>query len=224
MSVQTEGYTEAIAHLPQGALLRIPAVTWEDYEALLEEMGDAYHVRVSYNYGCLEIMSPLPEHEAFADILLMITREITRTLGIKLETRGSMTIRNVRQRQGVEPDVCFYVRHAERIIGKRRLDFSSDPPPDIVAEIDITNESHAKFPIYAALGVPEIWHYDGHTMSFYKLEERSYEPTTHSLALPLLPSTVLAQWLEQSTLEGQDVTLDTVRAWVRTQPPQHLNR
>jgi Uma2 family endonuclease len=31
----------------------------------------------------------------------------------------------------------------------------------LVLEIDITHESSRKFPIYAALGVPEIWRCDG---------------------------------------------------------------
>ncbi|MBO0719619.1 MAG: Uma2 family endonuclease, partial [Blastocatellia bacterium] len=44
------------------------------------------------------------------------------------------------------------------------LDFRVDPPPDIVVEIDIHHSSVAKLPIYAALGVPEIWRYDGYTL------------------------------------------------------------
>ena len=81
----------------RGATLRIPQVSWADYDQLLADLGDDYHVRVSYDCGCLEIMSPLPEHEEFADVVLSITREITRELGVKLETRGSMTIRSAWQ-------------------------------------------------------------------------------------------------------------------------------
>ena len=117
MSTQTASYIEAIEHLPKGAILRLPHVSWEDYEQLLADLSDDYHVRVSYACGWLEIMSPLPEHEEFADVVLGITREITRELGVKLETRGSMTIRSAWQAQGAEPDTCFYVQNAARIIG-----------------------------------------------------------------------------------------------------------
>jgi hypothetical protein len=47
MSVQTASYIEAIEHLPTGATLRIPHVRWKDYDQLLAELGDDYHVRVS---------------------------------------------------------------------------------------------------------------------------------------------------------------------------------
>ena len=219
MTVQTARYIDAIDHLPTGALLRIPDVSWDDYEQLLAEMGDEYHVRVSYNCGTLEIMSPLPEHEEFAEVILGITREITRELGVKLETRGSMTMRRAWLNKGAEPDTCFYVQNAERIIGKRSLDFNTDPAPDIVVEIDITSVSRNKFPIYAALGVTEIWCYDGSTASFYVLTGTEYVAITHSHAFPFLPSTMLDQWLAISKTAGQDAALDTARAWTHAQKP-----
>jgi len=215
VSTQTASYVEAIEHLPKGAILRLPQVSWEDYNQLLADLGDDYHVRVSYACGWLEIMSPLPEHEEFTDIVLGITREITRELGVKLETRGSMTIRSAWQSKGAEPDTCFYVQNAARIIGKRSLDFNTDPPPDIVVEIDLTNASQSKFPIYAALGVHEIWRYDGNQAYFYHLSAEQYVEILHSRAFPFLTSIVLAQLIEQSKTEGQDAALDAARAWVR---------
>jgi Uma2 family endonuclease len=215
MSTQTASYIEAIEHLPKGAILRLPHVSWEDYEQLLADLGDDYHVRVSYACGWLEIMSPLPEHGEFAEVVQDIAREITRELGVKLEARGSMTIRSVWQSKGAEPDTCFYMQNAARIIGKRSLDFNTDPPPDIVVEIDLTNASQSKFPIYAALGVPEIWRYDGSQAYFYHLSAEQYVETSHSRAFPFLTSTVLAQFIAQSKTEGQDAALDAARAWVR---------
>ena len=220
MSVQTASYIEAIEHLPKGATLRIPAVRWEDYEQLLADLGDEYHVRVSYNCGYLEIMSPLPEHGKFGEVVQDIAREITRELGVKLEAYGSMTIRSAWQSKGAEPDTCFYVQSAERIIGKRSLDFNTDPPPDIVVEIDLTNASQHKFPIYAALDVPEIWRYDGSQAYFYHLAGEEYVETSHSRAFPFLPSAVLAQLIDQSETAGQDAALDAARAWVRDHKPQ----
>jgi Uma2 family endonuclease len=219
MSTQTASYIEAIEHLPKGALLRLPQVSWEDYDQLLADLGDDYHVRVSYACGWLEIMSPLPEHERFGEIVQDIAREITRELGVKLEACGSMTIRSAWQAQGAEPDTCFYVQNAARIIGKRSLDFNVDPPPDIVVEIDVTNVSQPKFPIYAALGVPEIWRYDGSQAYFYHLAGEQYVETAHSRAFPFLTGATLAQFIEQSKTAGQDTALDAARAWVRANKP-----
>jgi len=39
MSTQTASYIEAIEHLPKGAILRLPQVSWEDYEQLLAMAG-----------------------------------------------------------------------------------------------------------------------------------------------------------------------------------------
>ncbi len=83
-----------------------------------------------------------------------------------------------------EPDTSFYVQNAARMIGKRRIDLETDPPPDVVVEIDVSNESLSKFPIYAALGMPEIWLYDGQEARFYQLSEQSYQETPCSLAFP----------------------------------------
>ena len=215
MSIQTASYIEAIEHLPAGATLRIPHVRWEDYDQLLTELGDDYHVRVSYDCGCLEIMSPLPEHGKFAEVVQDIAREITRELGVKLEACGSMTIRSAWQSKGAEPDTCFYVQNAARIIGKRSLDFNTDPPPDVVVEIDLTNASQHKFPIYAALAVPEIWRYDGSQVYFYHLADAQYVESSHSRVFPFLTGAVLRQFIEQSKTEGQDAALDAARAWAR---------
>ena len=87
--------------------------------------------------------------------------------------------------KGAEPDGSFYVQNADAIIGKRRIDLSVDPPPDVVVEIDITSESLSKFPIYAAFGVPEIWRYDGRAAQIYHLVNQSYVETDASLAFPV---------------------------------------
>lgn len=94
---------------------------------------------------------------------------LSEELGIPLETRGSATWKRRSIRKGTEPDTCFYVANAASVIGKRSIVLDTDPPPDVAVEIDVTNESLSRFPIYAALGVPEIWRYDGRSACFYEL-------------------------------------------------------
>src|SRR5439155_11054154 len=106
-------------------------------------------------------MRPLPEHEEYKESLYTLVRAFAEERGITLETRGSATWKRRKFQKGAEPDTCFYIGNAERIIGRRKIDLESDPPPDVAVEIDTTNESLSKFPIYAALGVPEIWRYNG---------------------------------------------------------------
>lgn len=220
MLAQTEIYLDAIEHLPLGATLRLSDVSWGEYEELLAQIGDnSPGYRVSYDRGRLEIMSPRSDHEKHKDFILSLARIFSEEADISLETLGSTTYRLRSKLKGAEPDTSFYVQNAARIIGKHLLDLETDPPPDVVVEIDTTNESSGKFPIYAALGVPEIWLYDGHKMLFHQLTGQDYAEVSHSLAFPLLSAELLTEFLERSKPEGQTAALKAFRQWARAQVP-----
>ena len=215
MSIRTADHLDAVRHLPAGATLIIHAFAWEEYERLLDDLSDGSHVRVSYDRGNLEVTSPLPEHEDYARFIDDLVRALSDTLDLKLEKRGSATWKKRSLARGVEPDACYYVRNADRIIGKRTIDLESDPPPDIVVEIDVTNESLSKFPIYCALSVPEIWRYDGRIAQFYELGVDAYWEVLESPCFPGLKPATLAEALEQSKTEGQTAALAAFRQRLR---------
>ncbi len=219
MSTQTASYIEAIEHLPKGAILRLPHVSWEDYEQLLADLGDDYHVRVSYACGWLEIMSPLPEHGEFAEVVQDIAREITRELGVKLEARGSMTIRSAWQakaRSQIPVSMCRTPRvssgsaaSTSTLIHHLTLWLrSTSPTPH--------NPSFLYMPPWVCLK-------SGVTMAVRRIfiisQANSMLRQSHSQAFPFLSSTVLAQLIEQSKTEGQDAALDAAREWVRVNKP-----
>jgi len=215
MSAHTTDYLEVIEHLPEGAMLRLERISWDEYEQLLEEMTARPGLRVSYDHGRVEIMSPTHEHEEYKDFIYSLVRLLSDELGIELETRGSATYRQKRLLKGAEPDCSFYVQNASTVIGNRRIELGIDPPPDIVVEIDITNESLGKFPIYVAFGVPEIWRYDGERTEIYTLVNQSYIEAAQSLAFPCLTAQTLTDFIEQSKTEGQSAALRAFRLWVR---------
>jgi Uma2 family endonuclease len=213
MGIPTAGYLEAIDHLPDGATLVLHQFGWEDYERLIEELQDRPRLRVSYDSGTLEIMSPLPEHEEYARFIEDLVRALGDELDLLVEKRGSATWKRRRLAKGVEADACFYVATAERIIGKRQIDLEVDPPPDVAVEIDVTNESLRKFATYAALGVPEIWRYDTaeRRVSFYELAGNAYDEIPESRFFPGLTPAALGAALEQSKTEGQTAALRAFR-------------
>lgn len=212
MSTRTAPYLDAIEHLPNGATLVIQNVAWDDYESLVEELIDRPNLRVSYDRGKLEIMSPLPEHEIDARIIDSIARIYSEHLDLKLENYGSTTWKRRLLERGLEPDSCYYVANADRIIGKsHHIDLETDPPPDICVEVDITNESFSKFSIYAALGVPEIWRYEGDGVHFYEFVSGAYQEIAQSSCLHGLKPAMLATALEQSKTEGQTAALRAFR-------------
>lgn len=216
MSTQIVDYMDAIEHLPAGATLRLSSVSWEEYEALLADLVLWPGMRVTYDNGKVEIMSPSREHEMYKEFVLRLAQTISDESGIILETSGSTTFRQKHKAKGAEPDTCFYVQNAARIIGKRKLDLEVDPPPDVVVEVDMANDSLSKFNIYAAFGVPEIWRYDGEQMYIYKLANQSYEEVSISLAFPSLTADALTNFIAQSKTLGQTAALIAFRQWWRS--------
>lgn len=214
----SDGYLEAIAHLPEGATLLFQLVPWERYEKLLEELGRRYRARISYDHGRLEINMPLPIHDKHKDFTTRLMQVLTEEMEMDMEGLGSTTFSYEGWLQGVEPGTCFYLTHLERVIGIERFDPNEPPPaPDIAVEIDITSESLARFPIYVNLGVPEIWRYDGHQVWMYHLTETGYVEAPASRAFPLLTAESLAHFLERSQTEGQSAVLREFRQWIRVQ-------
>lgn len=216
MSTRAADYRDAIDHLPEGATLVIHRVSWDEYERLLEDVSERSHLRISYDCGKLEIMSPLPEHEEYGRFIDGLVRILSEELDLTVQNYGSATWKRQKLGKGAEPDCCYYVRNADRVIGKRKFDLESDPPPDIVVEIDVTNESLSKFSIYAALSVPEIWRYDGNKNQFYELASAGYCEIVESRFFPQLTPAMLADALEQSKSEGQTAALRAFRQRLRS--------
>ena len=118
---------------------------------------------------------------------------------------------------GFEPDSCFYIQNEERVRGKSRVDLTVDPPPDIVVDIDMTSSSLGKFPIYARLGTPEVWRYDGEKVAVFELRGDGYAEVSASMALPELTSEVLTRFANQSSTLRRGVWIKQVREWAREQ-------
>ena len=216
MGTLTADYRGAIDQLPDGATLIIHQVEWDDYERLLEELAQRPRLRVSYDGGKLEIMTPLPEHEACARLVDALVRVWADIHDLRVESYGGVTWKRRGLAKGVEPDACYYVTNADRIIGKRLIDLESDPPPDIAVEIDVTNESLGKFPIYAALAVREIWRYDGQRVHFYELAGDNYREVSESPSFAGFTPAMLANSLERAKTQGQTVALRAFRQrWQR---------
>ncbi len=215
MSTLTTDCLEIIERLPAGAKLELSNVDWDEYEHLLSQMEMFPGHRLSYDSGRLIIVSPSTEHEDYKEFIYSLVRIISLETGLMLETRGAATFKSNKLLQGAEPDTCFYVQNAARVIGKRRINLDTDPPPDVVVEIDLSSDSLYKLPIYAAMGVPEIWRYDGMTIRFYNLVGENYEVMQNSISLPALTAKDLTQYVEQSKVKGQTAVLAAFQQMLR---------
>lgn len=198
-------------------------VSWEFYEKCLEEIGDRA-IRLSYRRGRLEMMSPSGEHERFKRLLGRMVETMTEELAIPVQSAGSTTWRQEHLDSGLEPDECYYIQNEPTIRGRDRIDLATDPPPDLAVEIEISRSAVDRMAIYADLGVPEVWRYDGETLQVFWLNrDREYERRPGSLAFPFLPLEHVVRFLDNRHDTDETTWIRSFRQWVRTElaPKRH---
>jgi Uma2 family endonuclease len=177
--------TGTLEHRDQRVLLR--NISWPTYEALLVESARS-GTRLTYNRGVLEIMTPSREHERVKTLIGRMIEAMALELGIVASGAGSTTIRDQMREQGVEPDECYYIANEPLVRDHDDLDLTSDPPPDLAIEVDLTSSSLDQLAIYASFGVPEVWICDGTSIKAFHLSPAGeYTPQSCSLAFPFLP-------------------------------------
>jgi Uma2 family endonuclease len=182
---------------PSADRVIISNVSWETYERLLKDLENQSSPRLAYDQGVLEIMSPHFEHDSAKEILTDIAKIALEELDFDFVAAGSTTFKREALKRGFEPDSSFYIRNAKRVRGKKRLDMAIDPPPELLIEIDITTDSMNKFPLYAALGVSEVWRYDN-SVEIWALDDRRYVRHPASIAIPILNETLISKFMESS--------------------------
>jgi Uma2 family endonuclease len=205
-----------VLQLPEQKVI-LKGVSWETYERLLAEHEGESGTRFAYDGGILEILVPSARHEKPNRILASLVEVLAEEMALDIECLGSTTLKRPDLLKGFEPDSCFYIQHAEAMRDKDEIDLTVDPPPDLVIEIDITSPSLDKFPLYAAVGVPEVWRYDGTHVTMYRLVGERYIEVPRSAVLPLLTHEHTTRFLEERKQTPSMVWLRTVRAWARDQ-------
>jgi Uma2 family endonuclease len=191
-------------------------VSWKFYRQFIEEIGDQ-NVRVTYSNGVMEIMSPLPIHEKIKRLIGRMVETTTLELNIPMGSLGSTTYSHDALEKGLEPDECYYFENEPRIRGKDRIDLTVDPPPDLAIEVDITHRAIRRESIYAAMGVPEIWRFDGEHLDCLLLDDSGhYVVFEYSRCLPIIRVRDLEQFLGRAGSNDETSLMHAFRDWVRT--------
>jgi Uma2 family endonuclease len=201
---------------PSGLGVVFRDVTWADYEAQLRIVGDR-PIRVIYDRGTMEVIRPSFAHEDDAYRLGRIVDTLTEELGIAVKAGRTTTHKRQDLDRGAEPDQCYWFgENARRMVGKRRLDLGVDPRPDLAIEVDITQSSLDRLPIFAPLGIPEAWRLADGSIEFLHLEpDGTYQARGRSLAFPALAPADVARFLEQGRAGEDTAWVRTFRAFVR---------
>lgn len=203
---------------PPGQRFILYGVDWPTYGRLLRIFAERPSLRLTYDRGTLEIMSPLHEHESDARFLGRLAVTLTEELGLPVKAGGSTTFRRRRRRRGLEPDDCYWIAHEPQVRGKRRIDLRTDPPPDLAIEVDVASSSLNRLAIYAALKVPEVWRLDDQGLTFHVLgPDGRYAESTQSLAFLLITPSDLRGFLDLRDRMDENAVVQQFRTWIRSQ-------
>ncbi|MCA1685844.1 MAG: Uma2 family endonuclease [Planctomycetia bacterium] len=209
------------------AVLR--GVTYDVYVALCDNPRND-HLRMTYHDGVLEIVSPAYRHERGSTLLALVIRAYAASTGLECLGAGSTTFRKGLPGQlkgkGKEPDESFYFTHLDVIGPKDTIDLNVDPPPDLWIEVDNRASSAGKLPLYAALGIVEVWRYRPRRRRLWigRLADGSYSEVDESRCLPGLTPTLLLEFLDEARTRGETAWDVWLRAWIAERAPHFAER
>lgn len=199
------------------ACVVVPRVSWETYERLLSDDDERRVPRMAYDRGVLELVTPSMAHEEDALVIARIVDIVAAVLGIPIRSVGGTTYRRDDLERGFEPDASFYLQSEPLIRGRRAIDLSVDPPPDVVLEIEVSRSALDKLALFASMGVPEVWRCDGHRVTIFLRDGEPYREAASSLALPVLTSDVLTRFLVESRTQLSPDWFRAVSQWAEDQ-------
>ncbi len=196
-------------------------LTWHQYQQICHALPQGRATHLTYLEGTLEIVMPLEDHEYASELIGLFIRILAVEMGLRLKSLRSTTLNRPDLDRGAEPDNAYYIQHQPQVAG-RPIDLRQDPPPDLVVEIDITHTDIDKNCLYAQLGVPELWRYNGHSWQIYHLQGETYQSVPYSPTFPWVPKSRLYQFLAEA--QQDEVAAEIAfRTWVRNHLATHPN-
>lgn len=193
----------------------LSGISWELYEQL-RDIPDNWGKQMTYDRGRLEIMSPGIGHEHAKKALARMLEAFTEELNIRIRSLGETTWKDPGQKYGLEADECYYIENESRVRDLDEIDPTRDPPPDVAIEVERSRSVIRKLPLYAELGIPEVWRFDGRAVHVLLLSaEGKYAESTRSRNVPQLPIAELNRFLKERATLDETAWIRSFRAWVR---------
>jgi Uma2 family endonuclease len=202
---------------PSGQRLVLRDIDWPTYRTIADALKGR-HVRLTYDRGTLEFMTISHPHGNLSRLLGRLIVVLTEELGMPVQSCGDMPCDREDLERALEPDESYYLRNEPLVRGKEEIDLTTDPPPDLAVEIDVTRNSRRRLGVYAALGVPEVWRFDGEALEVHRLGPGGqYTVSDTSGHFPQVPVQELAAFLRQRTQADENSLVRSFRDWVRQQ-------
>lgn len=189
-------------------------ISWQAYEAILAAIGDRRSALLTYYQGLLEIMTPLEKHENSSDCIDHFIQVLTEERDLDIKSMASTTLKHPNIRVGAEPDKAYYIAN-EKLVRGKIVDIQTDPPPDLIVEVDITHTDINKNALYAEMGVPEFWRYNGKVLTIYCLRGGTYEVVEVSPTFPWVTKETLYEFLQACAQVGEKQAKRDFRDWIK---------
>lgn len=182
---------------------------------MLVEMGSDRNSRLAYHNGIVEIMTPLMPHENSNRIIEVYVGVLCEELGLEIKRVGSLTLTRDDLERGSEPDSSYYIQNESLVRDRESIDLATDPPPDLVLEVEYSRPKIDKLSLYAAIGIPEFWRFNGTVLRVYKLKGEQYSEVQTSPTFAPVPVIEIPRFLQETKKKGEMATTRDFRAWVR---------
>jgi len=188
---------------------------WSGFQQIRTLLTERTRTCFTYYAGVLEITMPLELHERLARLIELLIRILVVEQGLKIKTMGSTTLEREDLLKSAEPDNGYYIQNYDRV-ADHEVNLAVDPPPDLIVEVDITHTDINKNQLYAHLGVPEFWRFDGKVWKILCLHDGDYREEERSPTFPMLQKEDLYGFLEKALKDEVAAELE-FRQWVREQ-------
>lgn len=193
----------------------LTGISWNLYERLRSN-EENWHVRMAYDDGRLELMSPSLGHERIKRLIGRMIETFTEEMNIPAVSCSSTTWQRPDLAKGLEADECYYILNQRRVCGRTEIDLAVDPPPDLAVETEISRSAVRRLRIYASLGVPEVWRWRKKGLTAYSLgADGKFVEREFSLNLPMLRVKDLQPFLDVVLAADETAWIRQFRAWVR---------
>jgi Uma2 family endonuclease len=205
---------------------------WHSFKQIQNLLTERTRARFTYDNGVLEITMPLEGHERSARLIERFILILVMEMGMKIKTMGSTTLDREDLLKSAEPDNGYYIQNYA-LVADHEINLNVDPAPDLVVEVDITNTDLNKNTLYASMGVPEFWRFNGRLWRILRLTAAEtalgssadlkqvsktgvYVECDRSPTFPMIEKQDLYQFLEAAFLD--EVTAEiNFRQWVKQQ-------
>ena len=198
----------------------VASVSWDEYENLVNQVGEARNCRIAFDGKDIEMMSLGPFHERQKSLLDWFIMIVASELKIRRQPMGSTTWKRKKLKRAIESDVCYYfgpAKLAAAAAAAHSDDVNLYPNPDLVVEIDISPPKIDRPGIYAALEVPEFWRVRNNVVSIEQLgPDGTYVPVSRSRFLPVHPEQV-TRWVFSEDSADLVTWEERLREWVRNE-------